>query len=215
VPNAVHLVMTASMSDPNRDTIRGLLEARTGSREALGQVLEAYRGYLLVIADKELDGDLKAKGGASDLVQETFLQAHGDFEQFLGHSSPEIKAWLRALLLHRVANFTRRFRHTEKRAVQYEVGLMPTDSQSHHGIALADRIATPSRQVMAREQMQAIQRALDDLPGDYRQVVTLRYQEQKSFDEIGVAMQRSSEAVRKLWWRAIERMQQSLGARHE
>src|SRR5262249_45736682 len=39
---------------------------------------EAYRGYLLVLAQRELDPDLRAKGGASDLVQETFLEAQRD-----------------------------------------------------------------------------------------------------------------------------------------
>ena len=37
---------------------------------------------------------------------------------------------------------------------------------------------------MAREQMQAIHAALERLPEDYRQAVALRYQEQKSFEEI-------------------------------
>ena len=54
---------------------RLLAEARTGSRQALGQILESCRNYLLLIAGKELTSDLQAKGGASDLVQETFLEA--------------------------------------------------------------------------------------------------------------------------------------------
>jgi hypothetical protein len=35
-----------------------LAAARGGSREALGQLLEACRGYLLLIAQRELDPDL-------------------------------------------------------------------------------------------------------------------------------------------------------------
>ena len=41
--------------------------ARRGSREALGQALEACRVYLQVVAEGELNEDLRAKGGASDL----------------------------------------------------------------------------------------------------------------------------------------------------
>ena len=52
-----------------------LVAARRGSREALGNALEACRRYLLAIASRELDPDLRGKGGASDLVQETFLEA--------------------------------------------------------------------------------------------------------------------------------------------
>ena len=41
--------------------------------------MEACRLYLLSIADRRLDEDLRAKGGTSDLVQETFLEAQRDF----------------------------------------------------------------------------------------------------------------------------------------
>jgi RNA polymerase sigma-70 factor (ECF subfamily) len=52
-----------------RDAAQWLPAARAGSREALGEVLEACRGYLLLLAQEELDPALQAKGGASDLVQ--------------------------------------------------------------------------------------------------------------------------------------------------
>src|SRR5947209_15812303 len=203
------------MSAPEQNTPAWLREARAGSGAALGQALEAYRGYLLIIAERELDQDLRAKGGASDLVQETFADAHGDFARFHGTSAGEWQAWLRALLLNRVANFTRRYRHTQKRGVNRELGLARTNTPSGADVDLAGSVATPSRQVMAREQMEAIQQALESLPEDYRQVVTLRYQEQKSFEEIGALMERSSEAVRKLWWRALERLQENLSPTHE
>ena len=61
-------------------------------------------------------------------------------------------------------------------------------------------------------QARALQDALAQLPDDYRQVITLRHQEQRSFEEIGILLGRSSEAVRKLWSRAIERLKQELGA---
>src|SRR5438105_1940581 len=97
--------------------------ARSGSREALGQLLESCRGYLLMVAKGELDRDLQAKEGASDLVQETFLEAQRDFVQFQGASEAELLAWLRRLLLNNVANFTRRYRTTGKRSVEREVVL--------------------------------------------------------------------------------------------
>src|SRR5262245_50318676 len=97
--------------------------ARAGSQEALGLALEACRNYLLLIAERELDPDLRAKGGASDLVQETFLEAFRDFSRFHGTSEVELLAWLRQLLLHNLANFARRYRDTAKRQVGREVPL--------------------------------------------------------------------------------------------
>ena len=76
-----------------------LAAARAGSREALGRVLEGCRRYLLGVAEGELDPDLRSKGGASDIVQETFLEAQRDFARFQGSSPEELRAWLRQVLV--------------------------------------------------------------------------------------------------------------------
>ena len=98
------------MAEPLPNVSARLEAARSGSGDALGRVLESYRAYLLLVAARELDPKLRAKGGASDLVQETFLEAQRDFGGFHGNSDGELRAWLRQLLLHNVANFARRYR---------------------------------------------------------------------------------------------------------
>src|SRR5262249_3376165 len=103
------------MPPASRSAAQWLGSARTGAREALGRALEGCRDYLLMVANKELDPQLQAKGGASDLVQQTFLEAQRDFGRFQGNSEDELLAWLRRLLLHNLADFTRRYRDTGKR----------------------------------------------------------------------------------------------------
>src|SRR2546423_835189 len=51
------------MPGPVPDAAQRLLAAQAGSREALGDALEACRGYLLLIAQQELEPELQAKGG--------------------------------------------------------------------------------------------------------------------------------------------------------
>src|SRR4051812_49165209 len=111
------------MPEPPTNVAQWLPAARAGSMEALGQALEAYRNYLLLIANSQLDPELRVKGGASDLVQETFLEAQRDFAQFQGSSAAELQAWLRQLLLNNLATFARRFRQTHKRQMAREVSL--------------------------------------------------------------------------------------------
>jgi RNA polymerase sigma-70 factor (ECF subfamily) len=177
---------------------RWLSQARAGSREALGQALDACRGYLLLIAQEQLDPTLQAKGGASDLVQETFLEAQRDFSRFHGHTEEELLAWLRQLLLHNLANFARSYRRTRMRQVDREVRLS--------GGRLAGEGPSPATEAESQEQAELLQRALDRLPDNYRRVLTLRYQEDRSFTEIGELMGRSPNAVRKLFARAVARM---------
>ena len=55
-----------------------------------------------------------------------------------------------------------------------------------------------------------LEQAMAQLPNDYQQVLRLRNWEQLPFDEIGVRMNRSRDAARKLWSRAILQLQELL-----
>jgi RNA polymerase sigma-70 factor (ECF subfamily) len=198
------------MTESTQHATRWLAAARAGSREALGQLLEACRGYLLVIAQRELDPELRAKGGASDLLQETFLEAQRDFANFRGTTEAELLGWLRQMLLNNLATFSRRFRETRKRRLACEISLEDSGwSGALSGIEDKHAPAPPD-QAMARERAELVRRALDRLPQDYRRVLLWRYQETQSFEEIGRLLQRSPNAARKLWARALERLQQEL-----
>jgi len=196
------------MSDDAGELAQLLPAARAGSAGALGQLLEACRGYLLLIAQQELNADLRAKVGASDLVQETFLEAQRGFGQFQGDARNELLAWLRRILLNNVANCARHYRATDKRGLDRE---RPLPSDWELGLdGLARHAPTPSSQAMAEEQTRVVEQALERLPEDYRRVVLLRYREERSFEEIAQRIGRSANAVRQLWLRAIVRLQQEL-----
>src|SRR5215472_18934808 len=137
------------------DAAQRLAAARAGSREALGQALEAFRGYLLLLAQEDLDPELRAKGGASDLVQDTFLEAQRDFGQFHGASVDELRAWLRRLLLNNMANFTRQYRERAKREVRREVPLEAGGSSHERGAGLVANTLSPSGEALAQEQAEA------------------------------------------------------------
>jgi RNA polymerase sigma-70 factor (ECF subfamily) len=185
---------------------QALAQARAGSPDALGRLLDDCRGYLLMIARQELAPDLQAKGGASDLVQETFVDAQRDFVRFVGADEAELRAWLRRILLNNLANFTRGFRGTEKRHVGREV---PLDAGAGDRGLAAD-LSTPSGRMARNERGEALLRALGRLSEDYRQVLKLRHEEDCSFQEIAERMGRSANAVHKLWARAVERLQEEM-----
>ena len=142
------------MAEPARDAAQWLPAARSGSRKALGEALEACRAYLLVVAQRELDPQLRAKAGASDLVQQTFLEAQRDFPQFQGESEAELLAWLRQVLLNNLSTFTRSYRATEKRRVDREVALDANGPGREQGkaIPVRDNVLTPSGELMEGEQ---------------------------------------------------------------
>jgi RNA polymerase sigma-70 factor (ECF subfamily) len=61
-----------------------------------------------------------------------------------------------------------------------------------------------------REDASAVTSAVDRLPDDYRLVLHLRYWDGLTFQQIGDRIGRSAEAVRKVWYRAVQRLQADL-----
>jgi RNA polymerase sigma-70 factor (ECF subfamily) len=117
---------------------------------------------------------------------------------------------LKHLLRHTVGKFARTYRDTKKRGVGRETPLEGPGSAAGPAEGLAADTPSPSGLAMRREQDEALNRALQRLPEDYRLVITLRYREERSFEEIGRLLQRSADAARKLWARAVERLQDEL-----
>lgn len=184
-----------------------LNDARGGSEAALGRLLAAAHRYLLAIADQALPDTVRAKVSPSDLVQDTALEGFKDFNQFDGEKYEELLAWLRKILLNNLANAGRRFERTRMRQVSRE---MPLLGQLGNETALADRKPSPSKEMISLERELALERALMKLPVDMREAIVLRNQEHLSFADIGERLNRSSEAARKLWARAIERLQEAM-----
>jgi RNA polymerase sigma-70 factor (ECF subfamily) len=198
------------MGKPAEDAGDALAAARAGNREAMGQALEYCRRYLITVADGQLDADLRSKGGASDLVQETFLEAQRDFGRFQGSSPEELRAWLRQVLLHNVGAFTRRYRTAEMRAVGREVSLQADGSSFGQDEGLAESALSPSGVAIEHEQTLALHRAVERLPQEYRRVVLLRFEDERTFEEIGRLTGQSERAARHLWTRAMVRLRQEM-----
>jgi RNA polymerase sigma-70 factor (ECF subfamily) len=185
-----------------------IAQARGGSTEALGELLARCQRYLLLVANDLLDSDLRPKGGASDLVQDTFLEAHQDFSHFHGGTEQELLAWLTAILNHRLANHVRHFRGTLKRDVGRELSLEAGWHLEAESFAQAG--AAPQQAVIARDEAGQLRAAVRRLPKGMRQVLFLRTWERRSFAEIASKLGSTPEAVRKVWSRAVRRLQLEL-----
>lgn len=187
-------------------------EARSGSAQSLGRLIDACRAYLLAIANQELPEALRAKIGPSDLVQDSCLEAQQGFGQFNGRTREELFAWLRGILVFNISNARRHFLETEKRQAGLEVSLNDSKGQDGSPWRLSTGLPSPSQEAIANEEQVLVEKALARLPEHLREAVLLRNREHLSFAEIGERMGRTSEAARKLWARGIEKLQQELKA---
>ncbi len=166
--------------------------------ELLG-LLNQARQFLLGIANDELPAVLRAKAGASDLVQETFASAVRDWDQFRGSSFDELRAWLRTILLNKVALFHRSYTRVSMRDTRREVAGTRADSVPSSAIPTLEAL-------IRKEKCRSLAAAVVDLPGPMRDAVVLRVEQELSFAEIGDRLGRSEEAARKLFTRALDRL---------
>ncbi|MEX2114335.1 MAG: sigma-70 family RNA polymerase sigma factor [Pirellulales bacterium] len=178
-------------------------QARAGSREALGALLEGCRMYLLHKANRKLDSDLRPRAAPSDLVQDTLLDVQLAFPKFDGTSEADLFAWLAAILDNRLANNVRRHRHTAKRSVNRETPLESVTGKEFHG---AGRDAVPADAAISHEEQRRVQLAIQQLAARDRAVLQMRTWERKSFIEIGRELDISADAARKLWGAAVRRL---------
>ncbi len=202
--------MQTANSGTNDSLIARLLDrARLGDSQAEEQLLAMCRNYLAVIARREIGSWLRPKVDASDLVQQTLLEAHRGLPRFEGRSREEWLAWLRQILARNAVDFVRHFQEAEKRCVGREVPLAaPVRRLSDAGgFDPADPGGSPSEMVMQWERELQVADALTRLAADYQQVIMLRNVEQLPFDEVARRMNRSRPAVQMLWMRAIRQLQ--------
>lgn len=190
-----------------------LVLARAGESQALGQLLELYRGYLALLARLQIGRRLQGKVDPADLVQETFLDAHRRFAQFQGTSEGELVSWLRHILAAHLAMLVRRYLGTQRRDVRLERDLVLELDESSRVLnhSLVAPQSTPSQQAARREQAVLLADALGRLPDDYRDVIILRHLEGLSFPEVARRMDRTLDSVKNLWARALGRLRRLLG----
>jgi RNA polymerase sigma-70 factor (ECF subfamily) len=191
------------------DTERWICEARAGDGAVLGRLLEAYRGYLRLLARVEIGRRLQGKMDASDIVQETFLDAHRQFGNFRGESEAQLLNWLREILAGTLANLVRRYFGTQARDVRLELNAGLDQSSQALGHMLVDPHSSPSQGAMRGEQTLLVAGALARLPEDYQTVLVLRHLEGLPFAQVAERMGRSVDSVEKLWLRGLTRLRQA------
>ena len=197
--------------DARADIQALLAAARRGAPDAIGRIFESARTQLHQLADRELPDDIRAKVGPSDVVQETAVDAQRDFARFVGTTPEELFAWLREILRHNVVDAIRHHRDALKREAAREVSLGSTATRRAVE-SLPQFNRSPPGSAIRREEAAALSLVLARLPADYRQAIELRYWRGLSFAEMAPQLGRSPEAVRKLWYRALERLNEELAA---
>jgi RNA polymerase sigma-70 factor (ECF subfamily) len=202
---AVHLQTIAAMETARSSSLDQLLKAaRGGDRAAFAVLIERFHPLLSEHAADELGSTLHAKVAASDLVQESLLEAYRDFQNFRGTTVSEFRSWLKRILQRSAVDLGRQFR-AECRDVARE---------RPHALQAADApCPSPGASTIAQDR-EALERVADCLVGlteEERTIVLLRYRDELGFEEIAGKLGWSREKVRRAWYSAIETIGRQAG----
>jgi RNA polymerase sigma-70 factor (ECF subfamily) len=180
--------------------------AKTGSNSALGRALSTCRPQLLRAARRGLVPALRPLVGASDIVQDTFVNATKAFRVFRGESGSQFLNWLRRILCNRIAEIGRR-------EGMRRLGSVPTFRNVAHDrlSALApSEEKSPSSIASERENTEMIRAGLARLSAYDQQLLRLRFDDGFNFVQIGQRFELSEDAARMSFTRALERLRQEL-----
>jgi RNA polymerase sigma-70 factor (ECF subfamily) len=198
---------------PDETAVEDLLRrVRAGDPSSFGMLLDRYGHYLTLLARLQFGRRLQGKIDPSDVVQETFLQAHRKFAQFQGSTEAELIGWLRRVLASRMAKLIRHYWGTQGREVRLEEELVQDldRSSSALGQLFVSPAKSPSQEAVQREQALVVAGALHRLPAHYREIILLHEFEDLSFPEAARRMGRSVDSVKNLWTRALTQLRHLL-----
>jgi RNA polymerase sigma-70 factor (ECF subfamily) len=175
--------------------------------DASGPQVERFREYLCLLARAHVPPRHPSKIEASDLVQQTLLDACQQQNEFRGQSDAELAAWLKQMLVHNLADALRGGERA-KRDVRRERPLLMAieDSFSRAENWLAATQSSPSQQAMRIEELLRLADGLAQLPDDQRESVVLHHLQGWSLAQIAEYLGRSESAVAGLLHRGLKNL---------
>ena len=180
-----------------------VVRLRRGDLNALSELITRYQNrlyrYLLRIVRQPVE--------AEDLFQQTWLRVVEKIRSF--DPSRNFDVWLFTLARNLALDHLRRIRPQS---------LDEPLADSGHGETMADRIPfkghTPLDHALADERRTDISEAMSGLPMIYREVLTLRFQDDMKIEEIAQVTAAPVSTVKARLRRSLEQLRHTLEARY-
>ena len=164
---------------------RLLIEAAQADPARFVEIYERYVGRIYAFVSRRTEN----RAAAEDITSQVFEQALGAIGRFEWRGAP-VAAWLFRIASNALAD------HWRERARNAQV--TPPDVPDPGELEDIDRRI-------------ALYQHVEQLPELQRQVIQMRFVEEKSIREVATALDRSEGAVKQLQLRALESLRKSMG----
>ena len=150
------------------DTEQTLIQrAQKGDHEAFAALVDEHQRYVYNLALRVV----KDENEALDLTQETFVRAWTALPNFKGQS--QLRTWLYRIITNLCYN---RLPNLRRSLNDLGDDVMEDIPESN--------LNTPAQEFESNETRRHLHQAIDDLDANYKLLITLRYQDELSYDEI-------------------------------
>ncbi len=190
----------ASVWEGRVDIEAAVLQLRSGDLDALSTLIARYQNrvyrYLLRLVRRPAE--------AEDLFQQTWLQAAEKIRSY--DPSRNFDAWLFTVARNLALDHLRRIQPS---SLDEPVGDDPADTKLSR---LTTSVPGPHDQLLALERASHLAAALENLPVIYREVLSLRFEEEMKIEEIAVVLGAPLSTVKSRLRRGLEQLRRTLEA---
>lgn len=183
-----------------------LARVRAGDRVAADKLLERYRSYYRVIAQRSLVGRIGRRLDPSDVIQATYIDALQKVDQFRGTTEGEFIGWVKAILKNNLHDAAREHSAQQRDLDREWYFDNESETVAIQWIDDSDQ-TTPASRVIRGERAMALLEVMQKLTPDQRRVIELRHLQGLKIAEIAVEMERTPAAVIAVSGRAMKALE--------
>lgn len=206
--------MAKSIWPTDEQTETLLAAAKEGDSDAVNRLLEKHRGPVRRLVELRLDRKVQQRVDVSDVVQDVMIEASGRLSKYLDDPSMAFHLWLRQIAWDRIIDTYRRHRVSAKRNMDREqpiaVPAGADQSTMELAVQLCDPGVTPATAATRREIADQVERVIEQLSDQDREIITMRHYEHLSNLEIAEALDLNPPAASMRYLRALRRLRELL-----
>lgn len=198
---------------PDEDVAR--LNAAGDERpEALADAFHRHRERLLRMVHVRMHPALRGRIGASDVLQDAFLEISDRLGDYLADPAMPFFLWVRFLTAQKLMGLHRRHLGAQKRDARRQISIGRPDFPAATSVALVDRLmavgTTPTQAVLRGEMRLQLEEALDGMNAADREVLVMRHFEELTNVEAAFELGIEPAAASKRYVRALKRLREMI-----
>lgn len=175
-----------------------IIKCKNYDKAALIYLFKKYEKYLYNLCFSYIQNEQDAL----DLVQEIYIKVFNNIGKF--NEKLPFHPWIRKISVNTCINYYSRNRKNNVVSLNYETG---------EGITISDSIASDENienEIIDKDIIRIIKKNIKVLPENYRMIITLRFYEDLSYDEIAKLLDKPMGTVKTEIYRAKAILKESL-----